>query len=215
MTQPDRLRWPRRIAVAGLAFVMLCAGLMLTSRVTTRPCTALTDVYDIAVVLGGKMRPDGTLAPSTQARVDAGVDLFQSGQAKRLHITGGAITSGPASLGGAMRDAAIAAGVPAEKITAETRSLSTLQNALFSVPYIEDFEPRIIVTEPYHALRGQASFWWSGLPGGRCGSDSSTDTLRKWGRDSLRETLAWGLNLVRAPLYSLTARFGMPETALN
>jgi len=215
MTQPDRLRWPRRIAVAGLAFVMLCAGLMVTSRTMTRPCTALTDAYDIAVVLGGGMRPDGTLAPSTQLRVDAGVHLFQSGQAKRLHMTGGAITKAPASLGGAMRDAAIAAGVPAEKITAETHSLSTLQNAFFSAPYVEDFERRVIVTEPYHALRGQASFWWAGLHGDRCGSAPSDDTLRKWSRDSLRETLAWGLNLVRAPLYSLTARFGMPETALN
>ncbi len=44
---------------------------------------------DVAVVMGSKVNPDGSLSSRLQARVDCAYDLFKSGRVKSIFVSGG------------------------------------------------------------------------------------------------------------------------------
>lgn len=116
------------------------------------------DTVDVIVCLGAGMSADGTLHPPTIRRVETCVDLFAAGIAPRLHFTGGrAVPGGPAA-GDQMALLAISLGVPDFAISRETESLSTLQNALFSQPMLQEADTLLIVTEAFHLPRSATSF---------------------------------------------------------
>jgi uncharacterized SAM-binding protein YcdF (DUF218 family) len=59
-----------------------------------------------------------------------------------------------------MKKQATEAGVPGNLILVEDRSLSTIENAKFSLPIVlsHNFKSVIVVTSPYHALRSARVF---------------------------------------------------------
>ncbi len=163
---------------------------------------------DVIVVLGAGMDADGTLHPSSERRVDLGVALWQAGLAPALHFTGGMGRPGGPSAGGQMAARAMAQGVPEAAITTEGRSLSTLQNALFSQPMLAEARSLRLVTEGFHLPRAWASFAWVGdqtlylsaSTGFRPGSSV---------RMVLREAAAIWFNLARALVYGLAGALGV------
>ena len=98
---------------------------------------------DALVVLGG----------GSTDRPDQAVALFDAGDAKHLVVSG---------IGDCWRNAQRLKdkGVPAENITVESRSFTTLENAQFSVPLLRQMRARrvIIVTSWYHSRRALACF---------------------------------------------------------
>ena len=118
---------------------------------------------DVIVVLGAGMDSDGSLHAPSIARVETGVGLYRNGAASHIHFTGGRAVMGGPSAGDEMAALALSLGVPSDAITVETESLSTLQNALFSRPYLENHRRIILVTEAFHLPRAVASFWWMGM----------------------------------------------------
>jgi len=162
---------------------------------------------DVIIVLGGGMDADGTLHQATRLRVRKGVALFQAGTAPKILFTGGrAVETGPSS-GDMMARLAMQLGVPAAAIITETRSLSTLQNALFSMPKMEKATRIIIVTEGFHLLRSWLSFQWVALIEAQT-LDIALAHSTIFRPDSgaklvAREALAFWFNLGRAALWHI------------
>ena len=119
---------------------------------------------DIIVVLGAGMNADGTLHISSKLRVEKAVALYQSGAGERMHVTGGVGRPKGVSAGEQMGRMAQQLGVPEAATSFEGNSYSTLQNALFSVPYLKDAKRIILVTEGFHLPRSWASFKYFGAP---------------------------------------------------
>ncbi|WP_411890535.1 YdcF family protein [Yoonia sp. SDW83-1] len=161
------------------------------------------------VVIGAGMSANGTLHRESLARVDKGVALFAANLAPRIHFSGGRAAPDGPSAGAQMVRHAMAQGIPAAAISIEERSLSTLQNALFSKPMLADAQSILLVTEAFHLPRAKASFWWMGYDNiltahaGRFRrAPDNTISLTMIGR----ETLAIWFNLGRAILWSATDR---------
>ena len=94
-------------------------------------------VADRIVVLGAGMDADGTLHLSTKLRVEKAFAIYQKCAAPAIHFTGGIARPEGPSAGQQMAQYAIQMGVPERATTYEGKSQSTLQNALFSIPYLK------------------------------------------------------------------------------
>ena len=155
------------------------------------------------------MSGDGTLGRASVERVIKGVALYNSKAAPRIHFTGGPARPDGPSAGNQMAALARELGVPDTAITTENRSLSTLQNALFSKPMLEDSRSVILVSEAFHLPRSKASFWWMGYDNIQVAHSARFRRTNK-GQISLRmlgrETLAVWFNLGRAGLWSATGQ---------
>lgn len=173
---------------------------------------------DVIMVFGAGMGADGTLHPSTILRVEKGVTLYQQGAAPRLHMSGGMARDGGPSAGDQMRDLAVRLGVPGDVITSETRSLSTLQNALFSLPDLSQDGRIIAVSEGFHLPRVWASLHWAAMNDGRsfdvglANSEPfrSTSPNLDWPQGAMvwREVLATGFNALRATAWQIGGVIG-------
>lgn len=107
------------------------------------------------IVLGCGAGSDGRASYCQIARVNAAVQLWQSGYAPYLIMTGGAARDTTEAK--MMADLAIAQGVPSEQIFQETRARSTVENMRFSKKILAEHNLKkvIIVTEPYHMYRAR------------------------------------------------------------
>jgi uncharacterized SAM-binding protein YcdF (DUF218 family) len=180
----------------------------LLSPIVTSSCEDLDRTFDIAVVMGGGATQDG-LTDTSMRRIVEAVRLYQAGNVRAIHATGygpnGAVHESEAS---AMRSVALAAGVPAEHISIEDRSRSTLENARFSVPLLPADATLLIVTDRFHTLRSAASFAWAGRLAPFCAVPNAEDSGEETRRRMKYEVLAWGLNIARAGGFSLASLLG-------
>lgn len=202
----------RRLILAFFGYVALCIGLTAISQVFTPACATRTTPSDVAIVLGSGSTPEGDLTPDSSVRVEAAVALLEAGLLSHIHTTGiGPNVNRP--VGHEMALHAIALGVPETQVTWEGMSRSTLENALFSRPALDPFERVLVVTEPFHALRGAASLAWAGKPAEFCASEDYFFGTRRWLTMLVREVGAWGLNIPRAAVYAGAQAIGY-ETSL-
>ncbi len=192
-----------------VSYLALCVLLTMISQFAIPACTSVSKPRDVAIVLGGGSTPD-RLTPDTAMRVATGVRLYREGLVERLHMTCGNTLPGTRP-GQVMAEAAIRAGVPPSAVTWEGQSLSTLQNALFSRPDLPKGETRIVVTEPFHALRGAASLAWAGRPAAACTTPETSGKAPRMTKVLLREVAAWAVNIPRALAYSLASALGLGE----
>lgn len=120
------------------------------------------DAYDVAIVLGARLRPDGSPSPALVRRVCHGVELMLAGRAGALLMTGG----GRLPEAHVMRALALASGVPAELVHVEERASNTIENALFSAPLIHaaGWRRLLVVTDSFHRPRAAYIFRRFGLP---------------------------------------------------
>ncbi len=111
---------------------------------------------DAALVLGSYLAPDGSPLPSMIGRVEHAVALYKSGRVKRLVLSGG-VAKGGHTEAQAMRDLALAAAVPAEAMTLEEDSRSTIENFACSRALFEKLGDKsvLLVTEPWHMTRAK------------------------------------------------------------
>jgi uncharacterized SAM-binding protein YcdF (DUF218 family) len=112
----------------------------------------------VVVALGGGITADGQPEPATVARARRAAELYHSGRAARIVMSG---SHGmydpppPRAEATAMAEIAIAAGVPAGSITAETRSRDTIGNIWFTKPLLggPSGQAITVVTSHWHAAR--------------------------------------------------------------
>ena len=113
---------------------------------------------DVIVALGGGIAADGRPQPPTVARARRAVELYRSGRAGRIVMSGshGMYDPLPARTeAAAMAEIAVAAGVPPGRITAETRSRDTIGNIWFTKPLLGSPSGQgvTVVTTDWHAAR--------------------------------------------------------------
>jgi uncharacterized SAM-binding protein YcdF (DUF218 family) len=132
------------LGAAGWAAAALAIDHFGHSRGRPQACDAI-------VVPGCAVLRDGGPSPPLARRVQRAVDLWRSGVAPRLVLTGGLGEHPPAEARVAA-DYAQSLGVPSEVLVLEERSHSTEENARFTAARI-DARRVAVVTDSYHALR--------------------------------------------------------------
>lgn len=201
----------RRLVRWALALGLLTgAGVVLATYTWPLRPPGSAPRADLIICLGGGMEPDGTLDPATIRRVETCVALYDAGRAGRiLHSGGRAVPGGPAA-GERMMALAAELGVPEADQIAETRSRSTLQNALFSRPLAGDAQRVILVTEAFHLPRSWVSFRWAGFADVRL---HASERVRDGGMPGmlLRETAAIWFNAGRMIAWHIAALAGVPD----
>jgi uncharacterized SAM-binding protein YcdF (DUF218 family) len=115
---------------------------------------------DVLVILGARVRKDGSPSAALRARVEHGARLFQQGGVRALVLTGGAMGGGPHSEAAVMRRLLLEAGLPEAVLTLEDQSRDTDENARFARTLLEALAPRevTVVTDGFHAFRAQRLF---------------------------------------------------------
>jgi len=121
----------------------------------TNPTTA--PKADAIVCLGGGAKKDGSLAASSRGRAEACTDLYLDGAAPLLVFTGTNIDPALPSVAAEMAQIAFDRGVQESAVRIEHASHSTLQNALFSKPYLTEADSIILVTQGFHLPRSRLS----------------------------------------------------------
>lgn len=114
--------------------------------------------YKHIIVLGCGLGRDGmTVTPLLAGRVDKGIQVYRNNPGSLLIMSGGQGADEKIAEGQAMKDHALAQGVPEEDILVEDRSTSTRENLMFSRQLLDQSGrgegPVLVVTTKYHVLR--------------------------------------------------------------
>ncbi|MEQ9038419.1 MAG: YdcF family protein [Silicimonas sp.] len=164
------------------------------------------------VALAGNAGKTGLVTGETEARIRRAVELYEAGAAPLLVVTGGTGGTDNPPVAEAMRDFAIASGVPEDAILVENASHSTLQNALFTadLPELDKTQPIIIVTHRYHLPRANASFRWAGF---EAVTNAAADNVSgfAFSEPMLWEAVKWPLNALRAAAASAAMAGDVPR----
>ncbi|MCS6915207.1 MAG: YdcF family protein [Myxococcales bacterium] len=122
-------------------------------------------VADVALVLGCPAAPDGTLSPCQQCRVRSAVRSFRQGRARYLLFSGGDAHN-PWVEAEVMARAAVALGVPPERVLREDKALTTWQNVRLSWRLMRRHGLRtaLVITTADHLPRARRFVQYHGLP---------------------------------------------------
>ncbi len=119
---------------------------------------------DVIVVLGAGVLPSGKPTPTLQRRTQYGIELFRAGSAPMLLFSGGLGKSG-FSEAGVMRELALTAAVPDERILLDEHSATTLESAFACARIMNNqcWRRAIVVTDSYHLYRAILAFRHMGV----------------------------------------------------
>ena len=108
-----------------------------------------------AIVVLGAAQYDGRPSPVFRARLDHAVDLYESGVARYLIVTGGKAQGDRTTEGAAARAFALSRGVPAAAILLEDRSRTTLESLRGVATLLRDHDlgSAVFVSDRTHMLR--------------------------------------------------------------
>lgn len=205
------LKWAKRISVLGLFTLVAVFGwsyLWPKQEISSlRPASAI-------VCLGGGVSPKGELHAGSANRARTCAALYNAGLAPLVAFTGGNSAGGPSAAKG-MADLAMSLGVPKSAVLQEDDSQSTLQNALYTLPMLQQTEDLILVTDAFHLPRSWVSFRWAGatdlsLFASKQG-ETSVENADIAPVKLLRESAAIWFNLGRATLWSAASLVAAPS----
>ena len=136
-----------------------------------------------AIVVMGAAQYDGRPSPIFQARLDHAIDLYHSGIAPVLIVTGGKAEGDRTTEAASARTYAMRHEVPEEAILAEDQSRTTLQSirGVASLMQDHDLDSAVFVSDPSHMLRVLRMASDAGITG--YGSPTRTSPLE---RDTVR-----------------------------
>ncbi len=114
--------------------------------------------WDVVVVLGAALGPEGDLGPALAERVLAGVEAWRDGRAPLLMMTGALEAE-------KMKRRAVKLGVPAAQILVEPTARTTRENALRCAALLRQhgLGRALVVTQAYHRPRAVAAFRRAGV----------------------------------------------------
>jgi uncharacterized SAM-binding protein YcdF (DUF218 family) len=128
---------------------ILVFGILIGLGFYLSPQDRLEKADAIVVVSGGQ----------TTSRADKGIELYKEGYGPKLIFSGAALDDGPSNAL-AMRQQAIAEGVPPQNIFIDEGSQNTFENATNTKQILEELNAKkiILVTSPYHQRRVNQTF---------------------------------------------------------
>jgi uncharacterized SAM-binding protein YcdF (DUF218 family) len=122
-------------------------------------------VHEAIVVLAhGSTDPEGNFSQETGDRLDAAIDMFNDGISEVLVMTGNkafTMREQRRPVADAMRDEALARGVPASAILADNDSLDTVGNGYFTKTGVlipQGIKDILLLTSPSHVDRSATTF---------------------------------------------------------
>ena len=132
-----------------------------------RHTQAAPRAYDVIVVLGAAVWPDGQPSPALQCRVLHAVDLLQRGYAPHLLVSGG-VGKHPPAEAEVMQRLAVAHGIPRTSIVLEDQATSTFESAWRCRDLLgqHSWSRVLVVTDHYHLTRALLAFRSVGIRAG-------------------------------------------------
>jgi vancomycin permeability regulator SanA len=128
--------------------------------------SARTQVNDapkrtVALVLGAGLRYDGKPSDVLQARVDVGVALYRAGKVRKLLMSGDNSLRNYDEVS-AMKDAAVAAGVPDEDVILDYAGFRTLDSCV-RLRKVFGQQSALVVSQGFHLPRAIHLCRWAGV----------------------------------------------------
>lgn len=144
---------PLGILAAGLVTVAVLNGVVVSvgGQQLVSAEAAAQDSRECIVVFGAGVREDGTLSDMLADRMDTGIALYHAGAGKKLLLSGDHGSTEYNEVG-AMRDYAVAAGVPETDIFLDHAGFSTYET-LRRAQDIFGVSSAVLVTQEYHLYR--------------------------------------------------------------
>ena len=147
-----------RIAALLLLCLLLLVGLgpngvmllQAKNRILT-PEEAVPGGWDCILVLGAGLMPDGSPSLMLRERIDTGIRLYEAGAAPKLLMSGDHGREDHDEVN-AMKDAALAAGVPSEDVFMDHAGFNTY-DSMYRAGAIFGAKRVLIVTQAYHLPR--------------------------------------------------------------
>lgn len=182
-----------------LGFTIISAYRMEAAHAGGR---SLARPVEAIIVLGAGIDPDGVISYASRRRTRAAVEMLREGRADLLIFSGGPVRGAPEiSMGALMRDFALAQGADPAALRVEPQAISTFQNLLLSFAMTDEagLERIALLTDSYHLTRAATLAGFFGKPEVELiavqGLEWQHWAPRYWA--FVRETLAWGLNVLR------------------
>ena len=142
------------LAVVGTATLFIINGYVkasVKSRIlTTQKAAELEDV-DCIIILGCQVKDDGSLSHMLRDRLMRGLEVYETGAAPKLLMSGDHGREEYDEVG-AMKNYAIENGVPSENVFMDHAGFSTYET-MYRAKEIFKAEKVIIVTQEYHLYR--------------------------------------------------------------
>lgn len=139
-------KYPERVPLwLPVSFVTLCASGLMIVLVTQIlifgriPATAESSL-DYVIVLGAKVKPDGTLSKTLKLRLDKALEYLKENPDTMLALSGAKGDAEPCSEAEAMEAYLAAQGADPDHLLREERSFSTVENLAYSKILIEQRE---------------------------------------------------------------------------
>jgi len=149
---------------------------------------------DCLIVLGAKVRADGSLSNSLRWRCEAALEAWENGLAENIIVCGGQGPDEPMTEAEAMRRWLKEHGVPEDRIFAEETSTDTRENFVNAAKIMRErgWTTAAVVTSDYHVER---SLWLARDAGMDACGISAKSPRSFWGflYARLRETCSWML----------------------
>ena len=142
------------LAVVGTATLFIINGYVKASAkgriLTTQKAAELEDV-DCIIILGCQVKDDGSLSHMLRDRLMCGFEVYETGAAPKLLMSGDHGREEYDEVG-AMKNYAIENGVPSENVFMDHAGFSTYET-MYRAKEIFKAEKVIIVTQEYHLYR--------------------------------------------------------------
>jgi vancomycin permeability regulator SanA len=142
----------------------------------------------VALVLGAQVNADGTPSAFLAARLDLAKRLYDAGLVEMIIVSGDHLapeSNEPA----AMRNYLIRAGLPKERVIADTGGFDTYESCL-RAKRIFNLSRLIVVTQSYHLVRAVATCRALGIDATGVGDDSARQHAIAWWRGAIRDQIA-------------------------
>lgn len=181
------------LSVAAVFWIALIAAVEITAL---KPGTVRKS--DCMIVLGAKVRPDGSLSRALQYRCAAAAAAFHGGIAPVVIVCGGRGKDEPCTEADSMRAELMRLGVSGAAVITETESRNTRENLANAKAWMcaAGVKTCVIVTSDYHVAR---ALWLArDLDMDACGVPA--ETARTPGcflRTRTREAVSWILYFLR------------------
>ena len=132
-----------------MLFFVLSAVLIIWDGVTDELGQA-----DVALVMGAKVKPDGTPSNRLKARLDTALSLYAQGLFEQVIVSGGLGWEGYDEAE-VMAQYLVDGGIPEERIIVDSRGYDTYQTALNASEIMEThgMHSVIIITQYFHVSR--------------------------------------------------------------
>jgi uncharacterized SAM-binding protein YcdF (DUF218 family) len=153
-----RRRWPRRALLVAAGAVVVVAGYYLICLYQVWHSARSDEARPAdAIVVLGAAQYDGRPSPVLAARLDHALQLWQSGYAPRIVVTGGKRPGDRFTEATASADYLIARGVPDRAILREVQGTSTWESLAATARILRNrgLESVLVVSDPYHSLRAR------------------------------------------------------------